>query len=74
LDNISNNCLIGAINDDNGKVNSVRDFTSSEKKFDAVPAVARKYKAKGIDWVVVGDENYGILFHFFFFFSFFLYF
>ena len=24
-----------------------------------VPEVARAYKAAGIDWVVVGDENYG---------------
>ena len=26
---------------------------------DTVPAVARDYKAKGIEWVVVADENYG---------------
>jgi hypothetical protein len=24
-----------------------------------VPAVARDYKAKGIEWVVIADENYG---------------
>jgi aconitate hydratase len=24
-----------------------------------VPEVAREYKAKGIGWIVVGDENYG---------------
>ena len=28
-------------------------------EFGAVPAVARDYKARGIKWVVVGDENYG---------------
>jgi aconitate hydratase len=27
--------------------------------FDAVPAVARAYKAAGLPWVVIGDENYG---------------
>ena len=24
-----------------------------------VPATARDYKARGVSWVVVGDENYG---------------
>ena len=28
-------------------------------EYGAVPAVARDYKARGIRWVVVGDENYG---------------
>ena len=28
-------------------------------EYDTVPGVARDYKAKGIEWVVVGDENYG---------------
>ncbi|ORZ34199.1 aconitase family-domain-containing protein [Catenaria anguillulae PL171] len=57
LDNISNNMLIGAINIENGKANSIKNMLTGE--YDAVPAVARAYKAKGIRWVVVGDENYG---------------
>ena len=28
-------------------------------EYKSVPEVAREYKAKGINWVVVGDENYG---------------
>ena len=28
-------------------------------EFGAVPETARFYKAQGINWVVVGDENYG---------------
>lgn len=28
-------------------------------EYDAVPAVARHYKAEGKPWVVIGDENYG---------------
>lgn len=57
LDNISNNMLIGAINAENGEANSVRNaFTD---KYDAVPATARDYKARGVQWVVVGDWNYG---------------
>ncbi|KAH8887059.1 aconitate hydratase [Thozetella sp. PMI_491] len=57
LDNISNNMLIGAINSANGEANKVKNYTTGE--FDAVPAVARDYKAKGIKWVVIGDWNYG---------------
>ncbi|KAJ3280509.1 Aconitate hydratase mitochondrial [Borealophlyctis nickersoniae] len=57
LDNISNNMLIGAINSENGKANSVKNELNGQ--YDAVPAVARAYKAKGIPWVVIGDENYG---------------
>jgi aconitate hydratase len=57
LDNISNNMLIGAINIENGKANSVKSVLTGE--YDAVPATARTYKAKGVPWVVIGDENYG---------------
>ncbi|KFA66732.1 hypothetical protein S40285_08508 [Stachybotrys chlorohalonatus IBT 40285] len=57
LDNISNNMLIGAINEANGEANKVRNVTTDE--WDAVPAVARDYKSKGIQWVVIGDWNYG---------------
>ncbi|KAG2176458.1 hypothetical protein INT43_005698 [Umbelopsis isabellina] len=57
LDNISNNMLIGAVNAENNEVNSVKNaFTGA---YDAVPATARDYKARGVRWVVVGDENYG---------------
>lgn len=57
LDNISNNMLIGATNAANGEANKVYNQTTGQ--WDAVPAVARDYKAKGIRWVVVGDWNYG---------------
>lgn len=57
LENISNNMFIGAINAENDQANSVRNQTTG--KFDTVPATARDYKAKGIRWVVIGDENYG---------------
>ncbi|PKY00839.1 aconitate hydratase [Aspergillus campestris IBT 28561] len=57
LDNISNNMLIGAVNAENGEANKVKNcFTG---KYDAVPATARDYKARGIQWVVIGDWNYG---------------
>lgn len=57
LDNISNNLLIGAVNIENGKQNSVRNVMTGE--FEEVPKVARQYKAKNVPWVVIGDENYG---------------
>ncbi len=57
LDNISNNCLIGAINFFNDQANSVKNQLTGQ--FEAVPTVARAYKAAGIGSLVVGDENYG---------------
>jgi len=57
LDNISNNLLIGATNQDNGERNKVKNVVSGG--YDTVPAVARDYKKNGLKWVVIGDENYG---------------
>lgn len=57
LDNISNNCLIGAINAYNKKSNFVKNQLTGE--YDGVPAVQREYKKEGIPTVVVGDHNYG---------------
>ena len=57
LDNISNNCLIGAINAFGGEANEV--VSQLDGKKDAVPATARAYKAAGVPTIVVGDHNYG---------------
>lgn len=57
LDNISNNCLIGAINAFNMESNKVKSQLTGE--FGEVPATQRQYKAEGIPTVVVGDHNYG---------------
>ena len=57
LDNISNNMLIGAINAFNQKPNTVKNQLTGA--YDAVPAVARAYKAAGVPSIVVGDHNYG---------------
>jgi len=57
LDNISNNMFIGAINFANETANKVKNQLTGD--YDEVPNVARAYKAKGMGWVVVGDENYG---------------
>ena len=57
LDNISNNCLIGAVNANNQKTNFVKNQLTGE--YGGVPDVQRQYKAAGIETVVVGDHNYG---------------
>jgi aconitate hydratase len=61
LENISNNCFIGAINYFNGEANKVANYADDAKPatFMAVPDSARKYKAAGISTVVFGEENYG---------------
>ncbi len=57
LDNISNNCLIGAVNAYNMKTNFVKSQLDGD--YDAVPLTARAYKAANIKTIVVGDHNYG---------------
>jgi aconitate hydratase len=57
LDNISNNMLIGAVNNFNDKTDTVKNQLTGE--YGPVPATARAYKAQGIGSIVVGDENYG---------------
>ena len=57
LDNISNNCLIGAVNAFNMKTNFVKNQFTGD--YDAVPATQRDYKSKGVYTIVVGDHNYG---------------
>ncbi|QDH79738.1 aconitate hydratase [Echinicola soli] len=57
LDNISDNCLIGAVNAFNEETNSVKSQLTGE--YGPVPATQRAYKAEGIPTIVVGDHNYG---------------
>ncbi|TGK58904.1 aconitate hydratase, partial [Leptospira kanakyensis] len=57
LDNISNNLLIGATNNFNGKINEVKNQLTGN--YEPVPQTQRAYKAQGIGSIVVGDENYG---------------
>uniref|UniRef100_A0A914YJ63 Aconitate hydratase, mitochondrial n=1 Tax=Panagrolaimus superbus TaxID=310955 RepID=A0A914YJ63_9BILA len=57
LDNISNNLFLTAVNAENGEMNNIRNQVTNE--FGKVNDTARDYKSKGINWVAVGDENYG---------------
>jgi aconitate hydratase len=58
LDNISNNMLLGATNAYTNAIGLGKNILTGEtgKEF---AAVARDYKAKGVRWCIVGDENYG---------------
>ncbi|KZT68446.1 aconitase [Daedalea quercina L-15889] len=57
LENISQNCLIGAINAENGEANKVKNQITGE--YGPVPQTGAYYRDHGIKWVVVGDYNYG---------------
>jgi len=57
LDNISNNCLIGAVNAFGKESNKVKNQLTG--KFGEVPATARAYKAAGLQSIIIGDHNYG---------------
>ena len=57
LDNISNNCLIGAVNAFNKKTNFVKNQLTGD--YGGVPDTQREYKKNDISTIVVGDHNYG---------------
>jgi aconitate hydratase len=57
LENISNNCLIGAVNYFNGETNKVLNL--SKGSYLGVPDSARAYQKAGVGTIVFGEENYG---------------
>jgi aconitate hydratase len=57
LENISNNCLIGAVNFYNNETNKVLNLVKNT--YMAVPDSARAYQKAGIGTIVLGEENYG---------------
>lgn len=57
LENISNNCLIGAVNYFNDDTNNVINYVNGE--YMAVPESALLYQSNSISTVVFGEENYG---------------
>ncbi|MCH2112491.1 MAG: aconitase family protein, partial [Planctomycetes bacterium] len=58
LDGISNNMFTGATNAFTDGIGTTRNLISGEGNCPN-PDVARAYKAAGLNWVVVGDDNYG---------------
>ena len=57
LENISNNCLIGAVNAYNEDTNKVLNYVTGE--YMAVPDSATTYRENNVGQIVVGEENYG---------------
>ena len=58
LDNISDNAFIGAVNAHTDEPGQGLNVATGERGA-SFPAIARDYKARGLSWVAVGDENYG---------------
>ncbi|XP_034242657.1 probable aconitate hydratase, mitochondrial [Thrips palmi] len=57
LDNISNNLFLTATNAENGELNKIKNQITGN--YGGIAEVARAYKAKGVRWVAIGDDNYG---------------
>ena len=58
LDRFSDNMFMGAVNAHTGEIGKGANVLSGEKGV-ALSRIARKYKADGVRWVVIGDDNYG---------------
>ena len=60
LENISQNCFIGAINAYNDQANHVANYVDgSEAEYLPVPTSGIKYREAGVGTIVFGEENYG---------------
>ena len=59
LDNISGNTYIGAINAFNGETGKGISLLTTNNELLSFPDIARAYKAQNMDFLVVGDENFG---------------
>jgi aconitate hydratase len=58
IDAISDNMFLGATSAFGGNAGETVNLITGERGI-PIPKVARDYKARGLQWVVVGDENYG---------------
>lgn len=50
--------FLGATNAFTDEIGKVKNTATGDKGL-AIAAVARDYKSKNLNWIVVGDENYG---------------
>jgi aconitate hydratase len=57
LENISENCFIGAVNYYNNDTNNVINYVAD--KYLPVPESGRTYRDAGVGTIVFGEENYG---------------
>ncbi|KAL9940846.1 hypothetical protein V8E36_000334 [Tilletia maclaganii] len=61
LENLAENTLIGATNDETGRVNSAVDFQSvggNDAEY-TIPSVAKIWKGRDQPWLLIADHNYG---------------
>ena len=58
LDKFSDNLLMGATNAYTGSSGKGLDVLSGETE-KSIAAIARHYRAEGVKWVIIGDDNYG---------------
>ena len=58
LDNLSDNMFVGANNAFTDEPGTGKNQLSGEE-IQPIPQIARAYKAEGIRWVAIGDDNYG---------------
>ncbi len=58
LDRISDNMFSGAINAFTGSAGTGKNLETGETGAE-FSKIARAYKARGLSWIVVGDDNYG---------------
>ena len=58
LDNLSDNMFLGATNAYTDEAGTGLNQLTGEAS-QPIPQIARHYKAQGLRWVVVGDQNYG---------------
>ena len=57
LDNLSDNMLLGAVNAFNDEVGKGKNVLNNN--LENFSKIARDYKEKGWNWVIIGDQNYG---------------
>jgi aconitate hydratase len=57
LDKLSDNLLLGAVNAFSSEVGKGKNVLDGA--VESFPSIARKYKVRGLKWVIIGDTNYG---------------
>ena len=57
LDNLSDNMLLGAVNAFNDQVGQGKNILNNQ--LEPFSKIARQYKEKQMNWVIIGDNNYG---------------
>ncbi len=57
LDNLSDNMFLGAVNAFNDEVGQGKNILND--KLESFSNIARQYKEKQMQWVAIGDNNYG---------------